>query len=281
MRTATPAKKKRTRVPKQAPLPAKLTRPRAGELLPRERIFRLLDAGAGVRWTWISAPAGAGKTSLATSWIESRGCACLWYQLDAGDADPATFFHYLILHGSRVAGRKRVHLPPLTPEFLPGLDLYARRFFEQLFGLYHESFVMVLDNVHEVPADAPLMAVVLGALFESLPAHGRLLCVSRHSVPPMLVRLTTQPGFQQLRWEDMSLTEDEAFTLAKLVGTVAADIAAECNRCVRGWVAGLKLEPLPRNCIAWFRPATSPCRNSSITTPKKYSNVSRRSCESS
>ena len=61
----------------------------------------------------------------------------------------------------------------MTPEFLPGLDLYARRFFEQLFGLYAGPFVVVLDNLHEVAADAPLTGVLLGALLDSLPAHGQ------------------------------------------------------------------------------------------------------------
>ena len=238
MRKAAHAKK--MRAPK-VPLPAKLTRPRANALLPRERIFRQLNAPDGVRWTWVSAPAGAGKTSLGSSWIESKRCACLWYQLDAGDADPATFFHYLSLHGLHVAGRKRVHLPPLTPEFLPGLDLYARRFFEQLFGLYSAPFVVVLDNLHEVAADAPLASVLLGTLLDSLPAHGKLLCLSRQNMPTALVRRSTEPGFQQLHWEDLSLTEDEAVALGKLAGYDTPEMVAKCNRSIRGWVAGLKL----------------------------------------
>jgi ATP/maltotriose-dependent transcriptional regulator MalT/DNA-binding SARP family transcriptional activator len=222
-------------------LPAKLTRPRANALLPRKRVFQLLDASDGMRWTWITAPAGAGKTSLASSWIESKQCECIWYQLDGGEADPATFFHYLILQGSRLAGRRRVNLPPLTPEFLPGLDFYARQFFEQIFGLYSAPFVVVLDNVHEVPAGAPLASVLLGVLLDSLPANGRLLCLSRQNVPPTLVRWTTQPGFQQLRWEDLSLTEEEAVAIARSAGYEVPDIVAKCNRWIRGWVAGLKL----------------------------------------
>ena len=240
MRKAIPNKKKRGHL-RKVPLPAKLTRPRANALLARERILRQLDAADGTRWTWVSAPAGAGKTSLGSSWIESKRCACLWYQFDAGDADPATFFHYLILHGLRIAGRKRVHLPPLTPEFLPGLDLYARRFFEQLFGLYAVPFVVVLDNLHEVAAAAPLTGVLLGALLDSLPAHGRLLCLSRQDVPTALVRRSTEPGFQQLHWEDLSLTEDEAVALGKLAGYDTPDIVAKCNVWSRGWVTGLKL----------------------------------------
>lgn len=256
MRDRAPVSNSRSRGPTQAPLPAKLTRPRAQSLLPRNRVFRLLDASNEVRCTWITAPAGAGKTSLATSWVESKQYASLWYQVDAGDADPATFFHYLSLFGLRVAGRKRVHLPPLTPEFLPGLDLYARRFFEQLFALYAKSFVVVLDNVHEVPSDAPLSAVVLGALLESLPAHGRLLCLSRQTMPAALVRCSTLPEFQQLGWQDLSLTDAEAVALATPSGPVAAGMAAECNRWVKGWVTGLKL--LLRAAPEGLHPSVSP-----------------------
>src|SRR3984957_8514447 len=170
MRKRPSAHKSRAQVPRQTALPAKLTRPRAQALLLRERVLRRLDGSDEARCTWITAPAGAGKTSLAISLVESEQCECLWFHVDDGYAHPPTFFHYLSLYGSRLAGRKRVLLPPLTPEFLPGLELYARRFFEQLFGLYAKEFVVVLDNLHEVPADAPLAAVVLGALLDSLPA---------------------------------------------------------------------------------------------------------------
>jgi LuxR family transcriptional regulator, maltose regulon positive regulatory protein len=238
---AVPGNKGTPRGPKRSALPAKLTRPSAGTLLSRERIFKRLGASAASRWVWIGAPAGAGKTSLASSWIETHRYDCLWVQLDAGDADPASFFHYLILVGLNRAGRKRVHLPALTPEFLPGLELYARRFFEQLFGLYRKPFVVVLDNCHEVPAEAPLFSVLLAALLDSLPMHGKLLCLSRTDLPAALTRPSMQPGFQQLRWEDLSLTDDEALELARRVGPAAVEVAAECNHRARGWITGVKL----------------------------------------
>ena len=99
----------------------------------------------------------------------------------------------------------------------------------------------MLDNLHEVAAEAPLTGVLLGALLDSLPAHGRLLCLSRQDVPTALVRRSTEPGFQQLHWEDLSLTEDEAVALGKLPGYDTPDIVAKCNVWSRGWVTGLKL----------------------------------------
>jgi ATP/maltotriose-dependent transcriptional regulator MalT len=41
---------------------------------------------------WVEAAPGSGKTTLAASWLDSRTRPCLWYQIDAGDADVATFF---------------------------------------------------------------------------------------------------------------------------------------------------------------------------------------------
>ena len=55
----------------------------------------LLDAGSRRPVTWVEGPAGAGKTSLVSSYLDARGLPCLWYRLDAGDADVATFFYYL------------------------------------------------------------------------------------------------------------------------------------------------------------------------------------------
>lgn len=222
-------------------LPAKLSRPRARTLLPRERIFEQLDGSGDRKWTWIGAPAGSGKTALAASWIEARKWECLWYQIDAGDGDPATFFHYLTVAGLHVARKRHVLLPPLTPEYLPGLHTYACRFFEQLFQLYLMPFVLVLDNLHEVANDAPLVTVVIPALLDSLPSLGRVLCMSRTVLPPALVRNSTLVGFQELKGEDLRLTDAEAVHLARQSGVDDADYSVTLNCSVNGWVTGLKL----------------------------------------
>jgi LuxR family maltose regulon positive regulatory protein len=231
----------RARRPPVRALPAKLSRPQARSLLPRERIFRAIDAPASGRCVWIGAPAGAGKTSVASGWVESRELDCLWYQLDAGDADPATLFYYLGLAAQRMTRGRALHVPPLTPEFLPGLDVYARRFFEKVFSLYPSSFALVLDNCHEVAADSPFFGVVLPALLESLPERGKLLCLSRDSLAPGLTRWSAEPGFGQLSMDDLGFSDAEAVELTRLVQAGAAGSAAALNQLSRGWIAGLKL----------------------------------------
>lgn len=178
---------------------------------------------------------------LASSLIEERGLGCLWVSLDGGDADPATLFHYLSIAGRRRAGRRRVNLPPLTPEFLPGLEIFTLRFAEELFGLFDSGFAVVLDNCHAVPADAPLMQTIVGALIDSLPEHGQLLCLSRQPLPASLARLTLDPGFVALGWEELRFTDAEAVALANLSSTAPVPGISACNQRVRGWIAGLKL----------------------------------------
>jgi len=73
---------------------AKLTRPDASEALLRERLFTQLDAARNSPVVWIRAPASAGKTTLISSYIESKNNRSLWYQVDEGDANMATFFYY-------------------------------------------------------------------------------------------------------------------------------------------------------------------------------------------
>src|SRR5919108_3446284 len=109
----------------------KTTRPSVAGVLPRKRLFGLLSKNAPV--VWLAGPPGCGKTTLAATWLDHAGIASLWYQLDEGDADVATFFYYLSLAAASLEGEHEP-LPLLTPEHQPGLAQFTRRYFERLFA---------------------------------------------------------------------------------------------------------------------------------------------------
>jgi LuxR family maltose regulon positive regulatory protein len=71
---------------------AKLTPPRLHGAVPRERLFRVLDAKREFPVVWVTGPPGSGKTTLVTSYLEAISAPSIWYLLDGGDSDPATFF---------------------------------------------------------------------------------------------------------------------------------------------------------------------------------------------
>ena len=71
------------------------TRP---ELVPRPRLIERLDVGlrAGRKLSLTSAPAGFGKTTLVSEWVEKLETRTAWLSLDKGDNDPVRFLTYFI-----------------------------------------------------------------------------------------------------------------------------------------------------------------------------------------
>ena len=82
-------------------------------IVQRERLFLHLDESSPKPVVWISGPGGSGKTMLVASYLESRNLPAIWYQVDQGDADPATFFYYMGLACRDVARPDQESLPLL------------------------------------------------------------------------------------------------------------------------------------------------------------------------
>jgi LuxR family maltose regulon positive regulatory protein len=62
----------------------------------RARLLEHLDSNIHRALTLISAPAGYGKTTLASMWVQASGCASAWVSLDERDDDLLTLTAYLV-----------------------------------------------------------------------------------------------------------------------------------------------------------------------------------------
>ena len=221
-------------------LPAKVTRPRLATVHPRSRLFELLDTAIESSAVWVEAAPGSGKTTLAASWLDARARPCVWYQVDASDADVATFFHYLGLAIGAMTPRYKQALPHLTPEYLPSLEVFARRYFEEVFRRVPEGTVLVFDNVQEAGAPSAFHDV-LRIAFECVPTHARVLCLSRAAPPVSLARLRANGSLAVLEREAVRLTLDEARAIARLRGIEDVAKVASIHELTLGWTAGLVL----------------------------------------
>ena len=120
-------------MPKKQPQLAKLARPRLHKAVARERLFALLDEAREHKpATCVVSPPGAGKTTLVASWIDARNIKGIWFQIDAGDSDLATFFYYLGEAAKTFSRKRQRALPRLTPEYLGDVEGFSRRFFRNL-----------------------------------------------------------------------------------------------------------------------------------------------------
>ena len=76
---------------------AKISRPRLHDVLARTRLYGVLDKAVKRPVVWLCAQPGAGKTTLVAGHLQARKRSGIWYQVDAGDADPASFIYHLRL----------------------------------------------------------------------------------------------------------------------------------------------------------------------------------------
>src|SRR5262249_43039953 len=111
---------------------AKLSRPKLYDAIPRARLFQRLDHAREHPAIWVCGPPGAGKATLVASYVSEREIPGIWYQMDAGDGDPATFFYYLGMAAEQAVKGKHKPLPLLTPEPQSDLERFSRRHFREL-----------------------------------------------------------------------------------------------------------------------------------------------------
>ncbi len=220
---------------------AKLARPRLHGAVTRDRLFeRLDDTREGHAAICVVGPPGAGKTTLVASWLNARKLQAIWYQVDSGDADLATFFHYLGQAALAFSRSQQRPLPALTAEYLSDVPGFARRFFRELFSRLPEPAVLVLDNYQEVAPDQALHKVVAQAV-EELPQYVCLVAVSRRDPPDVYARLIANEHVGFIDWDELKLTVDEVEAIGRARGVREPEMIRALHSRSGGWAAGLVL----------------------------------------
>ena len=187
---------------------------------------------------WLCAPPGAGKTTLVASYLEERGLRHIWYQIDVGDSDPATFVYYMRAAALQVA-RKNAALPLFPPEPQQDPSRFARSFFRDLFSLLPRPCAIVLDNFQEAHA-APEHRAALAQGLEEIPDGTTVFVVSRTDPPPEFARLVVSRRIGRIDEAALRCTPGEA---EEILGKQALDerIVRRFLRQSEGWVAALIL----------------------------------------
>jgi len=224
------------------------------DLVPRPRLFEKLNTGHDKKLTLISAPAGFGKTTLVTDWLDNlQGDVknetqvknkIAWLSLDEGDNDPARFLAYFVAAlqtielniGAGILGALQ------NPQ-LPSIELLLTTLLNEITSV-PDDFVLVLDDYQII--DSKLVDEALIFLLEHLPPQMHLVIITREDPHLPLARLRAQGQLAELRAADLRFTPEKAGAFLNQIMNLnlsPEDITALETR-TEGWIAGLQFAAL-------------------------------------
>lgn len=231
-------------------LPVHITKPSyPPSLVDRPRLYDRLDGWQAARVVVVQAPAGYGKSSLVSRWLDVSGLAArsAWLSLDETHCDPQE-----LLRG--LASALNAALPGLLAIMQPGLDTLQsdpQRMMRKLVAALWEGLapangapevqaLLVLDDLHLI-ADSEAGAL-LTPLLEKGPPGLHFVLLTRQAIPLPLTRLYASGQVVELTTADLRFTADEVqqYLLARRILSSPEELAQIVER-TEGWVVALQL----------------------------------------
>jgi ATP/maltotriose-dependent transcriptional regulator MalT len=132
---------------------------RREDLIPRQRLHRLLEEALDNRLVIVAAPAGYGKTSLLVDYFHQSSMPVCWLALDPLDQDPQRMIAHFIASIHQVfpdfGQTCRVALESMPQDRL-NLDALVSLIVNDAYDNIGEHFAIVLDDYHLVEENADI-----------------------------------------------------------------------------------------------------------------------------
>ena len=235
-------------------LQAKLQRPIVGRhFLHRPRLSTLLDRGLAGPLILVCAPAGFGKSTLVSSWLEglatgrggdSPSMSHAWLSLDANDSQIDLFLRYFIAAlRTAVAGACAETAALLRASQLPPLEVVVARLSNEIL-LLAEPLVLVLDDYQAIQGEA--VHDFLNALVLHWPQPLRLVLITRVAPPLPVADLRARGKLVEIRAHDLRFSREEiaAYAAQALPAPLSESGVALFEARTEGWATGLRLAAL-------------------------------------
>jgi LuxR family maltose regulon positive regulatory protein len=224
------------------------------ELVPRLGLVERLNEGLHGKLTLISAPAGFGKTTLVSEWVDhlqrddpnenQSKHKIAWLSLDKNDKELSRFLTYIVAALNKAEGNEISFgtgtLGMLQFPQLPAPESILTAFINEIVQI-PDKIILILDDYHTVESQP--IDDALSFLIEHLPPNLHLVIVTRTDPPLPLARLRARDQLNEFRAADLRFTPSEATEFLNQViglGLSIEDISTLEAR-TEGWIAGLQL----------------------------------------
>lgn len=226
-------------------LPTKLHIPSPRQnIVVRSRLAARLNEGLHRKLTLLSAPAGFGKTTLLSDWINSGRHPAAWLSLDEGDSEPVRFWAHFIASIKIIVSTIRAEVSDAfqSPQ-PPPIESILSLLIDDI-ETTAADFIFVLDDYHTI--DSKQIDANLTFLIERLPAKMHLVIATREDPSLSLARLRARDQLVEIRVADLRFTTSE--TTEFLNQTMGLQLSAEdigrLETRTEGWITGLQLAAL-------------------------------------
>lgn len=187
----------------------------------RSRLLTTLERSmAAGTSTIISGRAGTGKTSLAIDFARKCGQPVAWYKIDAPDADPHVFFHYLIgsIQECRLGFGRKLLMALLEMRAINLVDRLAEAFvYELAEGESVGPLLIVIEDLHLV-SDSDWLLPFFTRLLPLLPSEVHALITSRSLPPAPLWRMRSKQSLVVIDESALAFSRSEAVALFQTYG---------------------------------------------------------------
>ncbi|MGD2049011.1 MAG: LuxR family transcriptional regulator, partial [Chloroflexota bacterium] len=219
-------------------------------LVQRPQLVERLNKGIDHRLILVCAPAGFGKSTLVSSWIEGLGrknedgsarLPVAWLSLEETESDILVFVQYFIVALRTIfddACRRTFDL--LQARQRPPLNVIAISLsneIEQLPG----HFILVLDDYQTIQGEA--VANLINELLPHWPNPLHLVLISRRNPALPLARLRANDQLTEIRSRDLRFNKDEIadFISQTLQTPLSAPLLEKLEQKTEGWIGALRL----------------------------------------
>lgn len=218
--------------------------PVGNNLVHRSELYEKLNIGLRRKLILISAPAGFGKTTVVSDWIDKNMIPTAWFSIDNGDNDPVEFLSYIIsgIKGlSKEFGQSSLRL--LHSPNKPSVESIASLLINEILNI-HQNFLLVLDDFHLIISTEVLKLVAY--LLEHIPGNIHIVILTRSDPALPVSRLRSQHQLVELRLADLSFSANDISVLfnKKLKLGLSVDDVYSLEIKTEGWIAGLQLTAL-------------------------------------
>ncbi len=213
--------------------------------LARERLLDWLDAHIDRRLITVVADTGYGKTTLIADFCRRTTVRCLWYKLDAADADPLSFLAYVVTAAREFApdfGAQTVAAVEASLTSGEPWEQALAALIDDLTAFDGQPTALILDDYHLVDEVAEIRTIV-ATLLRSAPDTFGLVLLTRRRPRLSIGRLVAQGEVGELTTGDLRFSPDEIARLFRDAyrQSIDPDMLAEIDRRTEGWAASLQL----------------------------------------